>query len=48
MRDLFLEEWSEAARDLGLEIEAPFSIVLGNDSRIDACLLLKRFEVGTE
>ena len=43
MRDLFLEKWSEAARDLGLEIVAPFSIVLGNDSRIDARLLLKRF-----
>lgn len=43
IRDLLLEEWSEAARDLGLEIEGPFSLVLGTGACIAARLLLKRF-----
>ena len=43
MPDSFLAKWREAALDLGLEIEAPFSLVVGNGVRVEARLLLKSF-----
>ena len=43
MRDGFLEEWFEAARDLDLDIQAPFLLVLESGAHIKTRLLLKNF-----
>ncbi len=43
MNDQFLEKWSKAARDLGLDIQFPFTLVLDCGAHIEARLLLKNF-----
>jgi hypothetical protein len=43
MSDRLLEIWSEAARDLGLHIQFPFSLVLECGAMIEARFLLKNF-----
>ncbi len=43
MSDRLLEKWSEAARDLGLDIQFPFTLVLDCGAHIGARLLLKNF-----
>jgi hypothetical protein len=40
--DFLIEEWRQAAADLGLAIEAPFLLQL-HDGRIEARLLLRNF-----
>lgn len=42
MPDFLIEEWRQAAADLGLAIEAPFLLQL-RDGRIEARLLLRNF-----
>ena len=41
--DRLIKAWSEAAKDLKLDIQYPFSLTLGSGTRIDACLLVKNF-----
>ncbi|MCK9460447.1 MAG: hypothetical protein M0R80_12480 [Proteobacteria bacterium] len=43
MEDHLLEEWRAAARDLGLEIVAPYRCVLPSGAQLNARLLLKHF-----
>jgi hypothetical protein len=41
--DRLIKAWSEAAKDLKLDIQYPFSLTLGSGTHIDACLLVKSF-----
>jgi hypothetical protein len=43
MPDLLVEHWREAARDLGLNLEAPFVLLLPSGGEVPARLLLRHF-----
>ena len=43
MPDLLVQYWREAARDLGLDVEAPFVLLLPSGGEVRARLLLRHF-----
>jgi hypothetical protein len=43
MRDRLLDEWSEAARDLDLDVQSPFAAALPSGTQIRGRLLLRNF-----
>jgi len=43
MRDRLLDQWYEAARDLNLDVQAPFTAQLPSGAQIQGRLLLRHF-----